>query len=999
MRKFLLSLVALSCIVPGVRAEYETADQASRDRINQILNELKPANLTIGKIAADTILIDYKKGKIKMDMNKIYGYVPEIESYTEAVKEQVNITLGKEYSIEVTVLGRPVEEFSLNARHKYVKRKEKDRFVNALDPLSHPTKGLDGKIIALWQSHGCYFEPKEDRWEWQRARIFQTVEDLFPQSFVIPFLMPMLENAGAYVMSPRERDTRSQEFIIDNDGGIARDTYREKSGEKAWTQGGTGFAYAKKVYQDFDNPFREGTFRQVLTTKGDKVSEATWNALIGADGYYAVYVSYASLPESTTDALYTVHESSGDRQFRINQRMGGGTWVYLGHFHFELGDQPIVTVSNKSSKKNRVLTADAVKVGGGYGNIARRVKDVVSDNVKSSDADKQKAEERRTRIHSEYRLSGYPRYTEAARYWLQWAGVPDSVYSPSNGVNDYTDDYKCRGLWVNYLAGGSSVLPDREGLNIPVDLAFAFHTDAGTFKNDDIVGTLGIYYSNNGGKYANGTDRMTSHQLTDYIMTNIVNDVRAKFESKWTRRGMWDASYYEARVPEVPTMLLELLSHQNFADMRYGLDPTFRFTVSRAIYKGMVEFLAAKEGRDDYVIQPLPVNSFSIRKTGDRTYRLKWQPTVDDLCDRAEATSYVVYERTSRGAYHQIAVTAAPEYEVYIADNDIHSYRIVAQNEGGLSFPSETLSLGCPENSKGEVLVINGFTRVSAPDWFDSGDIAGFYNAHDRGVGYMQDINFIGDMFEFRRELPWFDDDSAGFGASRSNYEDKVIAGNTFDYPQVHGEAILEAGYSFVSTSVAAVENGSVSLNDYRYCDLILGKQKETVIGRGEMPNRFKAYPEALQKAISAYCAQGGNILVSGSYVATDVWDNPNSDDATRDFAKNVLGYQWRVGQACVEGCARIVPSYFDEFRDLTLNYHTALDNDCYAIESPDGIIPADKETGCVLMRYTENNIPAAVSNDFGTYRTCVIGFPFETIHGTAERVELMKQVLDFFDK
>lgn len=251
----------------------------------------------------------------------------------------------------------------------------------------------------------------------------------------------------------------------------------------------------------------------------------------------------------------------------------------------------------------------------------------------------------------------------------------------------------------------------------------------------------------------------------------------------------------------------------------------------------------------------------------------------------------------------------------------------------------------------------------------------------------------------FRRELPWFDDDSAGFGASRSNYEDKVIAGNTFDYPQVHGEAILEAGYSFVSTSVAAVENGSVSLNDYRYCDLILGKQKETVIGRGEMPNRFKAYPEALQKAISAYCAQGGNILVSGSYVATDVWDNPNSDDATRDFAKNVLGYQWRVGQACVEGCARIVPSYFDEFRDLTLNYHTALDNDCYAIESPDGIIPSDKETGCVLMRYTENNIPAAVANDFGTYRTCVIGFPIETIHGTTERVNLMKQVLDFFDK
>ena len=28
---------------------------------------------------------------------------------------------------------------------------------------------------------------------------------------------------------------------------------------------------------------------------------------------------------------------------------------------------------------------------------------------------------------------------------------------------------------------------------------------------------------------------------------------------------MWNKSYSESRVPEVPTMLLELLSHQNFA--------------------------------------------------------------------------------------------------------------------------------------------------------------------------------------------------------------------------------------------------------------------------------------------------------------------------------------------------------------------------------------------------------------------------------------------------
>ncbi|MDE5785348.1 MAG: hypothetical protein K2H98_02345, partial [Duncaniella sp.] len=63
--------------------------------------------------------------------------------------------------------------------------------------------GLDGKTIAVWPSHGAYFNASENRWKWQRARLFGTVEDLFSQSYVVPLLIPMLENAGAWVMTPR----------------------------------------------------------------------------------------------------------------------------------------------------------------------------------------------------------------------------------------------------------------------------------------------------------------------------------------------------------------------------------------------------------------------------------------------------------------------------------------------------------------------------------------------------------------------------------------------------------------------------------------------------------------------------------------------------------------------------------------------------------------------------------------------------------------------------
>lgn len=54
-------------------------------------------------------------------------------------------------------------------------------------------------------------------WKWQRPNLFGTTEDLYTQTIVIPYLLPMLENAGAVVISPRERNWQKQEVIVDND--------------------------------------------------------------------------------------------------------------------------------------------------------------------------------------------------------------------------------------------------------------------------------------------------------------------------------------------------------------------------------------------------------------------------------------------------------------------------------------------------------------------------------------------------------------------------------------------------------------------------------------------------------------------------------------------------------------------------------------------------------------------------------------------------------------
>ena len=241
--------------------------------------------------------------------------------------------------------------------------------VRPADPMHTPTKGLQGRHIALWQSHGYYFEYKLNRWEWQRARMFQTVEDLYTQSYVLPFLVPMLENSGATVMLPRERDISRNEYIIDNDSSPWSVGSYQETGK--WESSAEGFGYPKRFLRERDNPFRSGTARVAQTAKRESAT-ASWRVEVEKPEELAVYIAYQSSPEHTTDALYTVHHAGGESSFHVNQRMGGGTWIYLGSFPFDnSGSKQGITLSNRSSKPKRLITADAVKIGGGMGNVER----------------------------------------------------------------------------------------------------------------------------------------------------------------------------------------------------------------------------------------------------------------------------------------------------------------------------------------------------------------------------------------------------------------------------------------------------------------------------------------------------------------------------------------------------------------------------------------------------------------------------------------------------
>jgi hypothetical protein len=933
---------------------------------------------------SDTTSDDSAKPVMEIRASQELAFYPMREPSIERLYEAVRGVLPndfKDYELRLFAGGRAVEKL---VPQYFMQEREEASFTNSasqplitrVSRLSQPKRGLRNRHIALWQSHGRYFNNNTGEWSWQRARLWETVEDLYTQSYVVPFLLPMLERAGASVLLPRERSMRCEEIIIDNDKGVNSTTYTE-TGE--WSRAGAGFAHIKQSYPSGHNPFTDGSARMIETTKlADGVSRATWSAEVEVSGVYTVYVSYLTHKRSVTDAHYTVHASGGDHEFMVNQRMGGGMWIPLGDFYFEAGEERALVTLDNHSTLSGVVTADAVKIGGGMGNIHREVHSTLRSSQREYSSE----------------VSGYPRFTEGSRYWLQWSGFSPEVYAPKGGVDDYKDDYMSRAHWVNALMGGSERLSGKGGKSIPVDLALAFHSDAGARKSDNVVGTLGIYCTkDNSGEFEDDISRLRSRDLTDIVMTQIVDDLRANYDKRWVRRGMWDKAYYEARLPWCPTMLLELLSHQNFSDMRYGLDPTFRFDVSRAIYKGILRYLSSQYGVD-YVVQPLPVNSLAVELDGSRA-QISWQPTIDKLEPTAKPDYYILYTRIGDGGFDTGRRVDDTRIEVEQKQGVIYSYRVTAVNDGGESFDSETLAAAVGKSNR-EVLVVNGFDRVAAPASYRDNESAGFYNQYDSGVAYGEDISFIGEQTNFSRALYNSQDDNNALGQSYNDYEAEVIAGNSFDYVALHGESILAAGYSFSSASHKAVESGAVMLDSYAAVDLILGKQRATAVGRGEGGYRFEAMPKAMQQQLKRYTSCGGSLLVTGSYLLTDTWQGAVADDSDRKFVEGVLHATFGGAMATRRGDVKSL-SLSGMKETFSVKFNTELNDKIYCVESPEVVRPAGQGAS-TAMRYRTTNQGAAIAYK-GKYRTFVAGFPFETIIEREERDKMMSEVLNFLIK
>lgn len=886
-------------------------------------------------------------------------FTPEVTAH---IYKKVKGELPKPYrDYQVTIITNGMEISEL-IPNRLSQNADKSRLWGDIDydgepwvkDISHPVKythGLQNRHLVLWASHGRYYDQSRGYWRWQRPKLFGTTEDLFTQTIVIPYLIPMLEQSGAVVFSPRERDWQKEEVIVDNDG--SKRNYIEVTSHSKWmSTNQRGFAWHAGAYHDQENPFEAGSARMVRTTSSkSRYSLATYQPDFRKAGRYAVYVSYQTLPNSVDDVLYTVWHRGERTQFHVNQKMGGSTWVYLGTFDFDAGYSEFnrVTVSNQSSQDG-VITTDAVRFGGGMGNIERFGT-----------------------------VSGLPRALEGARYSAQWAGMPYSVYSSKNGADDYADDINVRSYTLNLLGGGSCYMPNMEGRKVPFELSLAVHSDAGYAKDGQgLIGSLSICTTKfNDGKLNAGISRMASRDFADALLSNELLDIKYKY-GKWNRRELFDRNYSETRLPEVPSAILETMSHQNFPDMRFGQDPNFRFTLARSIYKTILRYVNDQHGRP-FIVAPLTPDHFQVEFKNDDEVKLSWDAVNDPQEPTAKPTGYILYTAIGEADFDNgTYIRAKNSHTMKLEPGLLYHFKVAAVNRGGRSFPTEVLSAYYQPRAKKTIMIVNGFHRLASPAVRNSAEEQGFDLDEDPGITYGPTYGWSGRQINFDTTKMGIED--GGLGYTGEELTGMLIAGNDFNYVKTHAEAIASVGqYNIVSCSSEALETGNARLRKCAAIDLVLGLEYYD----GHSLNFYKTFNSSMQRVLKNFTTRGGALMVSGAYIGRD---NMNSSD--NKFLANTL--------KCEYAGRNMISADYLNGMGTTIPYWRQLNEEHYAATSSDILQPV--KPAYTALQYADG-YGAGVAYQGSDYRSFVMGIPFECIKGEQKRAAIMNGILNFLLK
>jgi hypothetical protein len=759
-------------------------------------------------------------------------------------------------------------------------------FLRLRDSAIGPVQGiLDGKTIYLSAGHG--FTWTSVGWRTQRGNTNGIVEDLVSIEAVNQYLIPYLHAMGAYVVTVREPDLGTEAVIVDDGAATIEGTPEETPvGDAGWGE------VAVPIVDDAVNPFGSGGAR-ALVSKAQESGGLVFTPALPTDGHYNVYVSFVQGPDRVADAHFVVRHSGGQTHVRIDQRRHGSTWVLLGRFHLENG-VAAVAVLDDSMDAGAIVSVDAVRFGGGM---------AVHDRGGGT--------------------NGRPLAEQCARYYTQWNGAPPSVFAAFD--DDATSDVGARSrfaAWEHedgedavYVAWHSNAPTPRRGTS-----SYTYGDGAPPQPLENFSGVAG------------------SRELQDAIHGQIIDDLRAAWDPKWTDEGRFTAYFGEVNPshnPEMPAVLLEVAYHDTLADADQLRDPGFRRIVSRSIAQGIAAYFAERDGVP-LVLPPEPPSAVWVRNDGDGGLRVEWREPEAALGGGDAPTGYFVRVSSNGLGFDDGTWVEGTSHTLDgLEQGDVRFVRIESANDGGRSLPSHVVGAAVAPSGSASVLVVGGFDRLDGglllPD-----DLSAF------------DLDVVQRM--------------------------RLSRMNDFAYAARHGHAIAGAGFSFDGATDDAIEAGDVALADYQAVDWFTGEDSVE-----DAP-----LPATSRDAIADYLDGGGRLLVSGAELGWALDENGMPDEQA--FFHERLHARLVLDDAETYAVAGAGP--FAEVGAFSFEDATAYDP-----RFPDAF--EAEAGGSIAMTYDDGlESAAAIAWDGGV----LLGFPFETIAGEQTRIDVMAAFLAYFE-
>ncbi|MCA9567075.1 MAG: N-acetylmuramoyl-L-alanine amidase [Myxococcales bacterium] len=514
---------------------------------------------------------------------------------------------------------------------------------------------LVGKAVYLSACHGWLHG--SGGFVLQRPVVFETVEDFHNPEALGQILAAYLENAGARVYTVKERDPQPLSVVVDD-------------GEPGYAESGGGFVdgllgWGRLASYPYGvDPFDAGGTRKLPSSGG---AVASWTLTVPEDGMYAVYVSWDAEAGNAPDAHYRIVHPGGVIHRYFDQRTHGSTWQYVERLWLTAGTSLTVELVGDGAP-GAMLSADAVRIGGGMGIISR-------DGA----------------------TTGRPRWESGGILGAQALGAPPSIYDSAGPANS---DPSSRSRWADW----------EHPIGEPA-VYVGWHSNAGGGRGTSVYFAGGGADTTLPAVCSAGPAVTGSGTLATLAQSELVAAAQS-WDTSWQDRGVRTACFAEVgphHDDEMPSVLLEHGFHDDATDAALLKSPQFRRDSARAVARSIVRYFAQEDGVTP-VFAPSPPDTVRATHEPGGGIRLAWSPGPTGIAGDP-ATGYLVFTSADGRSWDNgFAVTGTTT--VVTPPYGARFWRIVATNDGGQSFPSEVVGASHSADGFARVLVVAAFDRL-----------------------------------------------------------------------------------------------------------------------------------------------------------------------------------------------------------------------------------------------------------------------------------------------